>query len=125
MNPYDVYRQQDLETCNKQELVAKLYNKASISLKRAIKSIDEKKLDLANSDIQKAQLIVRTLNDSLDMEFPISEDLRKLYTYMIERLFDANINKDKAILEELSKMLAELRDTWLEAIKRSRKLQSS
>ena len=125
MNPYDVYRQQDLDTSNKQELVAKLFNEASISLKRGIKAIENKKLDVANSNIQKAQVIVRTLNNSLDMDFEISESLRKLYTYLIERLVQANINKDIKILDELSGMLAELRDTWIEAIKRSKKLQSS
>lgn len=124
MNPYDVYRKQDLETCNKQELVAKLFNEASVSLKRAGVAIENKKFDVANKNIQKAQIIVKTLNGSLDMEFEISESLRKLYTYMLERLMQANLTKDIKILSEISHMLSELRDTWLEAIRRSKRLQS-
>ena len=125
MNPYDVYRNQDLETCNKEELVAKLFNEASVSLRRGIQAIDNKNFDAANKHIQKSQIIVSTLNDSLDMGYEVSDGLRKLYTYMLERLFKANIDKDITILAEISKMLGELRDTWLEAIRRSRKMQST
>lgn len=125
MNPYDVYRNQDLETCNKEELVAKLFNEASVSLRRGIQAIDNKNFDVANKHIQKSQIIVSTLNDSLDMGYEVSDGLRKLYTYMLERLFKANIDKDITILAEISKMLGELRDTWLEAIRRSRKMQST
>lgn len=125
MNPYDVYRNQDLETSNKEELVAKLFNEASVSLRRGIQAIDNKDFNSANKHIQKSQVIVSTLNNSLDMSFEVSDGLRKLYTYMLERMFKANINKDVTILAEISKMLGELRDTWLEAIRRSKKMQST
>lgn len=124
MNPYDIYRKQDLETSNNQELVGKLFNEASVSLKRAMQAIDIKKFDLANDSIKKSQVIVSTLNKSLDMEYEISDQLRKLYTYMLKRLLEANMKKDKVILEEISGMLSGLRDTWHEAIRRSRKSQS-
>jgi flagellar protein FliS len=123
MNPYDLYKKQDIETSNNQELVGKLFNEASLSLKRAMKAIDSKKLDAANDCIKKSQVIVNTLNNSLDMQYEISSDLRKLYTYMLRRMVEANLKKDKAILEEISGMLAELRDTWAEAIRRSKKMQ--
>jgi len=125
MNPYDVYRKQDLETCNKQELVGKLFNEASVSLKRAIQAIDKKKYDVANDNIKKSQVIVSTLNKSLDMNYEIADELRRLYTYMLKRMLEANIKKDNAILAEVSGMLSGLRDTWAEAVRRSKKLQSS
>lgn len=43
MNPYDVYRKQDLETSNNQELVGKLFSEASMSLRRAIQAIAVKR----------------------------------------------------------------------------------
>lgn len=125
INPYDVYRRQDLETSNKQELVAKLFNEASLSLKRAMKAIDNKDYGAANEHIKKSEVIVTTLNNSLDMNYEIAEQLRSLYTYMQRRLLEANLNKDNAILQEISRMLSDLRDTWIEAIRRSKKLQSS
>lgn len=125
INPYDVYRRQDLETSNKQELVAKLFNEASLSLKRAMKAIDDKNFETANENIKKSEVIVTTLNNSLDMKYDIAQQLRNLYTYMLDRMIEANAKKDKAILQEISGMLSGLRDTWLEAIRRCKKLQSS
>lgn len=123
-NPYDLYKQQDLETSNKQELVGKLYNEGAISLKRAITFIDNKKYLDANESIKKAEVIVKTLNNSLDMQYDISHQLRSLYSYMIKRMVEGNIKKDTEILKEISDMLLELRDAWMEAVKRSKKLQS-
>lgn len=123
MNPYDVYRKQDLETSNNQELVGKLFSEASMSLRRAIQAIAVKRYDTANENIKKSQVIIITLNKSLDMDYEISFQLRKLYTYMLKRMVEANVNKDSAILEEISEMLSGLRDTWIEAIQRSKKQQ--
>lgn len=124
MNPYEVYRRQDLETCNNQELVGKLFNEASVSLKRAAHAIDMKKYDVANENIKKSQVIIKTLDKSLDMQYEIAGQLRKLYTYMSRRMLEANVKKDKAILNEVSDMLSGLRDTWIEAVRRSKKMQS-
>lgn len=123
-NPYDLYKQQDLETSNKQELVGKLYNEGSISLKRAITFINNKKYFDANENIKKAEVIVKTLNKSLDMQYDISHQLRSLYTYMLRRMVEGNFKKDSEILSEISDMLLELRDAWTEAVKRSKKMQS-
>lgn len=123
-NPYDLYKQQDLETSNKQELVGKLYNEGSISLKRAIAFINDKKYFDANESIKKTEIIVKTLNKSLDMQYDISHQLRALYSYMLKRMVEGNLKKDTDILKEISDMLLELRDAWMEAVKRSKKLQS-
>lgn len=124
MNPYDIYRKQDLETSNKQELVGKLFNEASVSLKRAKALIEQKDLFSANEQIKKAEIIVKTLNNSLDMKYDISVQLRRLYNYMSRRMLEANMKKDTEILDEISGMLSELRDTWHEAVRRSKKMQS-
>ena len=124
MNPYEAYRKQDLETCNNQELVSKLFNEASVSLRRAVHAIDVKKYDVANDNIKKSQIIVNTLDKSLDMQYEISGQLRNLYTYMSKRMLEANMKKDSTILNEISEMLSGLRDTWTEAVKRSKRTQS-
>lgn len=124
MNPYEQYKQQDLETSNQQELVGKLYNEGAMSLKRAITALADNKYDVVNDNIKKAQTIVSTLNRSLDMQYEIAGHLRSLYIYMLKRLVEANVKKNQTILEEISGMLSELRDVWSEAITRSKKLQS-
>lgn len=124
MNPYEAYRKQDIETSNNQELVGKLFNEAAVSLKRAVQAIDIKKYDVANDDIKKSQIIITTLDKSLDMQYEISGQLRDLYEYMLRRMLEANMKKDSGILNEISEMLSGLRDTWIEAIRRSKKTQS-
>jgi flagellar protein FliS len=124
MNPYEQYKQQDLETSNQQEIVGKLYNEGAMSLKRAIIALADKKYDVVNENIKKAQTIVSTLNKCLDMQYEIAGQLRSLYLYMLRRLIEANVKKDKIILEEISGMFSDLRDVWSEAITRSKKLQS-
>lgn len=125
MNPYELYKQQDLETSNSQELVGKLFNEASVSLRRAVQEIEQKKYEQANEHIKKSQIIVKTLDKSLDMQYDIAGQLRSLYAYMLRRMLEANLHKDPAILSEISQMLSELRDTWIQAVRSCKKMQST
>lgn len=125
MNPYEVYKRRDLETCNDQELVGKLFNEASMAMKRAVRAIEEKKYDVANNNIKKGQVIVATLDRSLDMQYEIADQLHDLYNHILRLMFEANLKKDGSMLGKVSIMLADLRDTWSEAIKRSKKLQAT
>lgn len=124
MNPYERYKQQDLETSNRQELVGKLFNEASVSLKRAVHAIEQKKFEAANEHIKKSEIIVNTLDKSLDMQYDIASQLKALYGYMHRRMLEANLKKDIGILNEVSEILIELRDAWAEAVKSSKKVQS-
>ena len=120
VNPYSAYRNQDLETSSKNELVGKLYESAALSLRKAAAGIGDGRLDLASSEMIHAQNIVIVLNDSLDMRYDISGQLRALYEYMLRRVREANIHKDVAILDEVAGMLSGLRDTWAQARKNSK-----
>ncbi|MBA7679772.1 hypothetical protein ES703_88076 [subsurface metagenome] len=53
---------------------------------------------------------------SLDFEKggEIAKNLFRLYMYMNRKLLDANINKDRGPLEEVKKLLQELRAAWTE-----------
>lgn len=119
-NPYATYKQQDLETCGKEELVGKLLGAAALSLKMAVLSIGDKKYDKANNDMIKAQTIVVNLKNSLDKRQDVSKGLDTLYEYMLRRLVEANMKKDTEILNEISGILFELRDTWNEAMKKAK-----
>ena len=43
-----------------------------------------------------------------------------IYTYIYDRLVEANIKKDKEILEEVLKHLRTMRDTWKEVMRRAK-----
>ena len=51
---------------------------------------------------------------------PVAEDFERVYSYLSQRLIEANIKKDKEILEEVNTHLRSMRDTWKEVMKRSK-----
>lgn len=125
VNPYSAYRRQDLATTGKNELVAKLYESAALSLRRAKQHIGEGRLDKASAQMIHAQNIMIALNDSLDMSYSISGQLRTVYSYTFRRIQEANIHKDTAILDETAELLTGMRDTWEKAVHLSRMTQGT
>ncbi len=119
-NPYGQYKQNSVMTASPQELTLMLYNGALKFIGKAKIFIEQKNISKANESLIRAQDIIRELNITLNMEYEVSQNLRSLYTYIIERLIDANISKDIKVLDEVSEMVTELRDTWKEAMKLSK-----
>jgi flagellar protein FliS len=64
------------------------------------------------------RIIGEGLNASLDKKIggKLAQDLSSLYDYMVRRLVDANINNDINALDEVTRLLTELKEAW-EAIK--------
>ncbi|MFY9177580.1 MAG: flagellar export chaperone FliS [Caldicoprobacterales bacterium] len=120
-NPYDRYQQQSVMTASPGELTLMLYNGCIKFIKQAKLAIDEKDVEKAGNSLIRAQDIIQELMVTLDPQYEISKNLYALYDYMYQRLIDANISKDKAPLDEVLELLADLRDTWVEVIKINRK----
>lgn len=116
-NPYNQYKENNVMTASPENLTLQLYNGALKFVQQAKIYIDQKNVQSSHEAIMRAQAIIQELNITLDMKYDISHNLRALYTYMMERLVDANIHKDKATLDEVVGMITELRDTWKEAMK--------
>lgn len=119
-NPYGQYKQNSVMTASPQELTLMLYNGALKFIGKAKIFIEQKNIQKANESLIRAQDIIRELNITLNMDYEVSQNLRSLYTYIIERLVDANISKDIKVLDEVGEMITELRDTWKEAMKLSK-----
>jgi len=64
--------------------------------------------------MRKAILLIGQLNQTLDMERggKIAENLRALYEYMLVRLTIANANNDTAIVEEVSRLVRNIKIGW-------------
>jgi len=116
-NPYQQYQQNVVNTSTPQELVLMLYNGLIKFLNLGVQAIENKELENAHNNIIKAQSIIEEFMATLDMNYDISKNLYSLYDYMHRRLIDANIRKDKEILEEVLGFARELRDTWAQAMK--------
>jgi len=120
-NAYAKYKEQSVNTATPEELTLMLYNGCIKFINLAEVFIDEKNIEKTNLNIQKAQAIIGELNLTLNMDYEISTNLRQLYTFVNEKLLDANISKDKKSLAEAKEIVTDLRDTWKEAMALSRK----
>jgi flagellar secretion chaperone FliS len=116
-NAYSKYKENSVFTASPEELTLMLYNGLVKFIMQAQLSVEEKSLEKANRSIIRAQDIIMEFQTTLDMKYEISQNLALLYDYMYRRLLDANIKKDKAILEEVLGFAKELRDTWAQAMK--------
>ena len=116
-NPYQQYQQNAVTSASPGELTLSLYNGKIKFTKQAILAIDKGDIETANHTIIRTQEIISYLMDTLNNDYEISNNLSSLYDYMNRRLTEANIKKDKAILEEVLGLIEELRDTWGEALK--------
>ena len=67
-----------------------------------------------NNNILRAQDIVFELNVTLNIRDggELAMTLRRLYDYMDRRLVEANMKKDKSIIEEILRRVIVLRDAW-------------
>ncbi|CBH22448.1 FliS [Acetoanaerobium sticklandii] len=120
-NPYAKYKEQSVTTATPEELTLMLYNGCIKFINLAEVYIEEKDYAKSNLNIQKAQGIIQELNITLNMDYEISQNLRQLYTFVNEKLLDANIKKDKQALFDAKEIVSDLRDTWKEAMALSRK----
>ena len=116
-NAYDTYRQNAIMTASPEELTLMLYNGLIKFIMIARKAIEEKDVPRAHENIIRAQDIVNEFKASLNMQYEISHNLNMLYDYFLDRLLEANIRKDTAILDEVLRFVRELRDTWAQAMR--------
>jgi len=82
----------------------------------AIMAIEKKDIEKSHVNIVKVENIINYLQSTLDTKYPVSEDYDRIYTYLQQRLAQANIRKDPEILEEVCEHLRSVRDTWKEVM---------
>ena len=116
INVAAAYLDNKIKTATPEELTLMLYDGSIKFCNIAIMAIEENDNSKANTNIIKAQKIMLELRSSLDHKYEISENLDLLYEYIFSKLVEANMKKDKAILDEVLVSLRELRDTWKEAM---------
>ncbi len=116
-NAYQQYQQSVVNTSTPQDLTLMLYNGLAKFLKLSIQGIEEKDIEKTNNNLVKSQNIILEFMSTLDTRYEISNSLMSMYDYMNRRLVEANIKKDKAIVEEVLGLAEELRDTWQQAMK--------
>ena len=122
-NPYAAYQQNSVTTASPGEVTLMLYNGCLKFIKQASLAMENKQIETKNTNIQKAQKIIRELMLTLNMDLEISKNMSVLYEYMNHRLTEANVKNDRSILTEVEGLVVEFRDTWKQVIQINRQQQ--
>lgn len=118
-NAYTKYNDSKILTASKPELTLMLYEGAIKFCNIAILGIEQNDIEKAHTNIKKVQKIIDEFRATLDMKYPVAEDFDRVYVYLLQRLLEANVKKDKEILEEVNTHLRSMRDTWKEVMKKA------
>lgn len=116
-NAYTQYQQNKITTASPAEITLMLYEGAIKFCNVAIMGIEQNNVSKAHNAIMRTQRIIEEFQLTLDHKYPVAKDFDEVYTYLILRLREANISKDKAILEEVLGHLRTMRDTWKEVMR--------
>lgn len=114
---YAAYANNKISTASSADLVLMLYEGAIKFCNLAIVAIENKEIEKAHKNIMKVERIVQEFQITLDYKYATAKDFNQVYTYLLERLQEANFRKDKEILEEVLKHLRTMRDTWKEVMR--------
>lgn len=109
---YAQYNNSKILTASPAELTLMLYEGAIKFCNIAIIAVEQKDIEKAHNNIIKTERIIDYFRQTLDMKYPVAQDFERVYTYLAQRLTQANIKKDKEILEEVNQHLRDMRDTW-------------
>lgn len=116
-NAANRYQHNTVQTASPAKIILMLYEGAIKFCNIAGEAIDANDIPKANTNIQKAEKIIVQLRMDLDMKYPVAKEFDQVYDYIYRRLVEANMHKDKEILEEALGHIKTMRDTWKEVMK--------
>lgn len=115
-NAFDIYKNNSVAHASPQQLLLMLVDGADKFAKRGRQAIIDKDIATANDSLIRVQNIFGELMATLDRTAgDWAEKLFLLYAYIKDRVFQANIKKDAAIMDEVIPLIEDVKDTWHQA----------
>ncbi|MCH8551265.1 MAG: flagellar export chaperone FliS [Natronospirillum sp.] len=75
--------------------------------------IERNEIEQRNKMLNSAIKIISGLQESLNMDAgEIALNLERLYDYMTRRLFEANLKNDPEIVDEVMRLMTEIKTAW-------------
>jgi flagellar secretion chaperone FliS len=116
MNPYarpQAYREASVMTASPEQLVVMLYDGAGRFLSQAEGAMVGGTWLQASEKLSRAEAIIDELLATLDMHAgEIAERLQAIYVFCKTRLIEARLERDPGRVDQVARLLAELRDAW-------------
>jgi len=111
----DVYRRGAVLAASREQLVVMLYDGARRFLRQGAIAMREGQIERAHNALRRCELILGSLDSALDFEQgQVSERLHSIYGFCLVHLNRARLKQDATMVEEVSEMLGELRDAWVQ-----------
>ena len=117
-NAYGVYKNNSVNFASKEQMLLMLLDGAVKFAKRGKIAISENNIKLAHDSITRTQDIFTELKVTLDTNAgDWAKQMFEVYSFINNRLFQANIKKDESIMDEVIPLIEEVRNIWNEAYK--------
>lgn len=116
-NGYEQYKMQSVNTMTQGEMLLLLYDELVKRITRAEIALEEQDYDLFEKSVQRSREIVQYLSRTLNMEYEISYELRRMYEFFLYEIGRLQMGRNKAVVQELKPLIIELRDAFREADK--------
>lgn len=114
------YAQTEVSTVTPARLVLLMYDAvlAAVEIARTALTSERPDLGVVSQQLTRAQQLVTELEVALDHERggQISASLQGLYDYARRRLVDANLSKDPGPLDEVTRIIGDLREAWASSV---------
>jgi flagellar secretion chaperone FliS len=115
------YLEASINSASPEELIIKVYDALLLFARQAIEAMETRPADIQGRHdlLRRAQRACALLMGSLrlDLESDIPGNLFRIYEFWHHQLVAANMQGDAQKVRELLPMIAEMRETWSEAIK--------
>lgn len=117
MNPrgYQTYKEQSVNTMTKGEMLLLLYDEMLKRLSRAEIALEKKDYVLFDQSVTRVSEIVSYLIETLNFNYSVSRDLKKMYDYFYLELSRLKAGRKPEIIPELQGLVRELRDAFAQA----------
>ncbi len=116
-NGYQQYKMQSVSTMTRGEMLLLLYDELTKRLTRAQIALEDENYELFDKSVQRSREIVRYLDKTLNMEYSISYELRRMYEFFLYELSRLQAGRNSAVIQELKPLVEDLRDAFKEASK--------
>jgi flagellar secretion chaperone FliS len=120
LTPYaqaqQAYRDSAILTAPPERLLVMLYDGANRFLIQAATALRAGDLATMNDRLRRAEAIITELRQTLDMsQGEVAGNLESIYSFCQRLLLEARLKRDPEKIEQVAKLLRELREAWDQA----------
>ena len=112
---YQHYKEQTINTMTPGEMLNLLYDELLKRLTRAELALEKKDYALFDQSVQRSIEIVVYLKDTLNYEYEISAELKRMYDFFLYEFSRIKAGRKAEVIAEIRPLILELRDAFREA----------